>query len=345
MVVAASRLSAGLSRSVVPAARSASRTCNNPRTRVAVPLKPLQIRSLAFASEHKTSSNNKGLPPSPSPPPSPTPDRERPKAAPSIKEKLPDPEQTPSRFREFDLHDKVFVVTGGGQGLGLALAEALVEAGGKVYCLDRRAEPEEEFRVVQERLGPKYGGGLFYDQVDVREAGNLDRVIAEIADRHHRMDGLIANAAIQNVTPALEYTPEKIMDMLDVNYKGVYRSAVSTAKQMIKYNCSGSILLVASMSGLVANKDFTSSVYNSSKAAVCQLARSLAMEWGKVVNGRPIRVNALSPGNIITPMVLKNFEDQPGLREKWESQNLVDFLNQKNTEALHYFVSAMLVPS
>lgn len=215
-----------------------------------------------------------------------------------------------------------------------------------MYCLDRLPEPEEEFKLVQERLGPEYGGALNYDHVDVREAGNLDRVISEIADKHKRMDGLIAAAAVQSVTPALEFTPEKIMEMLDINFKGVYRSAVSCARQMIKYDCPGSILLVASMSGVIANKGFTSSVYNSSKAAVCQLARSLAMEWGKIVDGKPIRVNALSPGmppsqncfidlgqrtdsvakltgNIITPMVLKNFEDQPELKEQWESQNMV----------------------
>lgn len=150
--------------------------------------------------------------------------------------------------------------------------------------------------MVQERLGPEYGGALKYDKVDVREAGNLDRVMSEIADSRGRMDGLIAAAGIQNVVPALDYPPEKIMEMMEINYKGVYCSAVSCARQMIKYNCSGSILLVASMSGLIANKGFNSSVYNSSKAAVCQAARSLAMEWGKIVNGKPIRVNALCPG-------------------------------------------------
>lgn len=114
------------------------------------------------------------------------------------------------------------------------------------------------------------------------------------------------------------------------------------------------MLPVASMSGLVANKGFTSSVYNASKAAVCQLARSLAMEWGQVVNGRPVRVNALCParsstpspcssrliescrltrpasvslslplGNILTPMVKKNFADDPKLRDLWEKENMV----------------------
>jgi len=245
-----------------------------------------------------------------------------------IKQKLPDPEKTPSRFREFELDGKVFVVTGGARGLGLTLAEALVEAGGKVYCLDRLPEPDQEFGDVQERLGPKYGGGLNYAQVDVRDANNLEQVISGIADRHHRMDGLIAAAGVQNVTPALEYPPEKITEMMDINYKGVYLSAVSCARQMIKYDCRGSILLVASMSGLIANRDFPSSVYNSAKAAVCQLARSLAMEWGKVVNGKPIRVNSLCPGNIITPMVLKNFEDDPALKKLWEDRNMLGRLSE-----------------
>ncbi len=149
---------------------------------------------------------------------------------------------------------------------------------------------------VQERLGPKYGGSLKYDRVDVTDASNLDRVIEQIATEHGRLDGLIAAAGVQNVTPALEYPPDKIEEMMNINYKGVYCAAVSCARQMIKYNCSGSLLLIASMSGMVANKGFTSSVYNSSKAAVCQLTRSLAMEWGKIVDGKPIRVNALCPG-------------------------------------------------
>lgn len=165
-----------------------------------------------------------------------------------------------------------------------------------MYCLDRLSDPDREFYVVQERLGPKYGGLLKYDKVDVRDASNLDRVIGEIAANHGRLDGLIAAAGVQNVTPALDYPPDKIDEMMSINYKGVYCAAVSCARQMIKYKCSGSILLIASMSGMVANKGFTSSVYNSSKAAVCQMARSLAMEWGKIVDGKPIRVNALCPG-------------------------------------------------
>lgn len=81
----------------------------------------------------------------------------------------------------------------------------------------------------------------------------------------------------------------------------------------------GSILLVASMSGLIANKGMTSPVYNSSKAAVIQLARSLAMEWGR----RGIRVNSLCPGHILTPMVELVFEQNPAAKATWEAENML----------------------
>jgi NAD(P)-dependent dehydrogenase (short-subunit alcohol dehydrogenase family) len=238
----------------------------------------------------------------------------------AIAQRLPDPERQPQRFRDFDLEGKTFVVTGGGRGLGLTLAEVLVEAGGKgkppetpthmrqlkqipvlifdhaVYCLDRLSAPVDEFHDCRDRLAELYGGTLTYEKVDVRDAADLDRVISKIADEHDGLHGLVAAAGIQKVVPALEYPPDAINEMMDINYKGVYLASVSCARQMIKHNTPGAICLIASMSGLIANKGFTSSVYNSSKAAVCQMARSLAMEWGKVVDGRPIRVNALCPG-------------------------------------------------
>ena len=82
---------------------------------------------------------------------------------------------------------------------------------------------------------------------------------------------------------------------------------------------------MASMSGLIANKGLLSSVYNSSKAALIQLARNLAMEWSPVNEGGTggIRVNCLSPGHVMTPMVRKNLDDQPGLQDMWEAENMM----------------------
>lgn len=253
-----------------------------------------------------------------------------PKKRPSgIAQRLPDQDYVEAhhRFREFELDGRVFIVTGGAGGLGLTLAEALVEAGGNVYCLDWAETPPQAFYDAQDRCS-HFGGSLHYRQVDVQQAKQLDSVIASIAAEHLRMDGLIAAAGVQKVTPALDYEPEKITEMMNINYGGVYLSAVSCARQMIKYKTPGSLVLIGSMSGLNANKGFTSSVYNSSKAAVIQLGRSLAMEWGRIVDGKAIRVNVLCPGNIMTPMVEKNFADDPGLRKIWEDANMMGRISE-----------------
>lgn len=153
----------------------------------------------------------------------------------------------------------------------------------------------------------------------------MEAVVGRIAADNSGLSGLIAAAGVQQITPATEYTRKDISKMLDINYTGVFMSATAVAKQMMKYNCEGSIVLVGSMSGFIANKGLISPVYNSSKAAVVQLARSLAMEWGRLNEngGETIRVNSLCPGHIITPMVEKNFTEVPGLKETWEKENMM----------------------
>ncbi|KAK7957163.1 uncharacterized protein PG986_006385 [Apiospora aurea] len=229
------------------------------------------------------------------------------------------------RFADFELAGKVFVVTGGAQGLGLALAEALVEAGGKVYCVDRSPEPDEQWRQAQERVVPEWGGSLHYRQQDVSDTAHLDQLMQAIADESGRLDGLVAAAAIQQVTPATEYSAHDARDMLAVNYTGVLQACTAAARQMLARRTRGTVVIVASMSGLVANKGLLSPVYNSSKAALIQLARNLAMEWSPInqEGSGGIRVNCISPGHILTPMVKKNFEEVPGLREKWEKENMM----------------------
>ncbi|CAO1605573.1 hypothetical protein XANCAGTX0491_009084 [Xanthoria calcicola] len=242
-----------------------------------------------------------------------------------IDQKLPN-SQTPQtqRFREFQLDDRVFVVTGGGRGLGLTMAEALIEAGATVHCLDWLEEPDDEFGAAQKRANPDFGGSLHYNRIDVRDSDNLDSVIGGIAAKYQRLDGLIAAAGIQQVTAATEYKVEDVTKMMEINYTGVFMTAAAVARRMMEYGCKGSMVLVASISGFVANKGLISPVYNSSKAAVIQCARNLAMEWGP----KGIRVNALCPGHIVTPMVLKNFEKDPSLQKKWEKENFLGRLSQ-----------------
>jgi D-arabinitol 2-dehydrogenase len=159
----------------------------------------------------------------------------------------------------------------------------------------------------------------------------------------------VTAAAIQQVTSALDYSPADIAKMLSVNYTGVFLSARACARQMYKYKNQGSICLIASMSGTIANRGFIAPVYNSSKAAVVQLAKNLAMEWVSrpqfrrsprglltliILQGRinpdgsgGIRVNSLSPGHIVTPMVEENFRKGEADRAEWENNNMLGRLS------------------
>ncbi|CAG8894655.1 unnamed protein product [Penicillium egyptiacum] len=244
-----------------------------------------------------------------------------------IKRTLPeDPTQkTDQRFQAFQLRGKVFAVTGGGRGLGLTMAEALVEAGGEVHCLDRLPEPHEEFYTAQARANPQFGGSLHYHTLDVRDRYSTNQTLSAIADGKNRLDGLVAAAGVNHVESAINHSAADIERIISINYTGAFTSATAAAAQMLNKQCRGSILLVSSMSGMVANKGMKSSIYNSSKAAVIQLTRSFAMEWSNIDGkGRGgIRVNCLCPGHIMTPMAKMVMDKTPGTKETWESENML----------------------
>lgn len=201
-----------------------------------------------------------------------------------------------------------------------------------VYCLDRAEQPDEEWDEAQERIVPEWGGGLLYRQCNVCETQNLETTIDGIAQENQRLDGAIAAAGVQQLLSTIDYSSTDANRVMETNFTGVMMTAKATARNMLHYKCHGSICLIASMSGTVANKGLVSPVYNSSKAALLQLARSLAMEWSAVRKDGSggIRVNCLSPGHILTPMVEKNFQQVPGLREKWCRENMMGRLSSPN---------------
>ncbi|KAI5360818.1 Putative short-chain dehydrogenase/reductase SDR, NAD(P)-binding domain superfamily [Septoria linicola] len=227
----------------------------------------------------------------------------------------------------FDIRGRVFAATGGGGGLTLCNAEYLAKHGAHVYCLDYQVQASQEWAETQARVAASSTGSLSYIRLDTRNHDEQEAVFAQIADKHNGINGLIAGAGVNFVTPAVDYPPQQVDRVMDINFKGVFYSAQACGRQMIKYKTPGSIVLIASMSARVANRGLFCSVYNASKAAVDQLSRSLAAEWSQVIEGKPIRVNSLCPGNIITPMVLKNFADEPHLKAEWEYQNMMGRLS------------------
>ncbi|KAH8430432.1 oxidoreductase, short chain dehydrogenase/reductase family [Aspergillus melleus] len=198
------------------------------------------------------------------------------------------------------------------------MAKAIAQRGAKVHCFDRLVHPDPEFSVLQ-REAEGARGSLHYHHVDVRSRRVLDQIIADFVSKSGRIDGLVAASGVQRAKAAIDYTSQEVSELLHINYTGAFMPANAVARQMIRHRQGGSIVLVASMSGLIANKGLNCAVYNSSKVAVIQLARNLAIEWGR----SGIRVNALCPGHIITPMVQQNLAEVPGLKQIWEHENML----------------------
>lgn len=123
-----------------------------------------------------------------------------------------------------------------------------------MYALDRLESPSPDFARVQKRAETELGTSLSYRRIDVRDVEQLNAIVEEIANKHQRLDGLIAAAGIQQETPALEYTAKDSDTMMSVNVTGCFMTAQAAAKQMIRFGNGGSIVMIASMSGTVANR-------------------------------------------------------------------------------------------
>lgn len=231
---------------------------------------------------------------------------------------------TKKRLPEFNLADHVVLVSGGAGGLGLVQSEALLEAGAIVYALDRREKPPQEFEEACDRAEATLGTRLRYRKIDVTNESGLRKVVADIAEKHGRIDGLIAAAGINKEGDSLEYAAEDFNKILQVNVTGVFSTAQAVANEMVKRKTGGSICLIASMSGTIANRGLVCAAYNSSKAAVCQLARNLASEWGRF----GIRVNSISPGYIVTPMTRSDFLSSPERERELSDGNMLGRLSQ-----------------
>ena len=183
------------------------------------------------------------------------------------------------------LEGKVAVVTGGNSGIGLATAERFVSEGAHVFITGRR---QAELDAAVERIGRNVTGV----QGDVSNPADLDRLYATVKERKDSLDIVFANAGFGQFAPLGSITEEHFDKIFDVNVRGLLFT-VQKALPLLKDG--GSIILNASIVSIKGMDAF--SVYSASKAAV----RSFARTWTSDLKARKIRVNAVSPGVVVTP--------------------------------------------
>lgn len=193
----------------------------------------------------------------------------------------------------FSHKNRTYIITGAARGLGLTVAKGLLESGAHVHCLDMLPQPDKEAWAEVESLADSQGLKIRYHQVDVTSQTSLSTTFSKCFEQSattHPMKGLYVAAGINQIKPALEYTPEEFRKVIDVNLTGTFFCAQAFAREWFERhpNVDGSagrgasIVLTGSMSGHVANAGLMCTAYNASKAGVSLHVRILSVKLGLI---------------------------------------------------------------
>jgi len=211
-------------------------------------------------------------------------------------------------FPDFNLSGKIAIVTGAGRGMGYHMAMALAKYGADVVACSRTVAELEKVAGAIESLGRR----ALIQQMDVCRVPEIHRMVEETVKSFGRIDILVNNAGINRPQWAVDVTEENWDLVLNTNLKGLFFCAQAAGKVMIGQK-KGKIINISSDAGTVGLP--RRAAYCSSKGAITQLTKVLAIEWAQ----HNINVNAVAPAFVETPFTAPMFKE-PGFRD-WVLSN------------------------
>jgi NAD(P)-dependent dehydrogenase (short-subunit alcohol dehydrogenase family) len=201
------------------------------------------------------------------------------------------------------------VVTGGGRGLGLAIARDLAAQGVAIGLLDVLPDVADTAAALAADLGVPAAAVL----ADVRDPEAVEAGFSDLQGTLGTADVLVTAAGITIWGEAADVTPEDWRRVLDINLNGTFFACQSFARRLLAEGRGGSAVLISSMSAAIVNVPQFQASYHASKAAVSMLAKAIAVEWAP----KGIRVNAVEPGYMLSDMTRQFMDQNPDLAEQW----------------------------
>ena len=198
-----------------------------------------------------------------------------------------------------ELNGKVVIVTGAAMGIGAATAELMAQAGGKIVIADFN----EEMGRQQTQKIIDAGGSAAFIKTDVSNPKDVEAMVQFAVDTYGSLDGAVNNAArTPDCNPLTDMDDEEFDALIGVDLKGVALCMKYELRQMLKQGTGGSIVNISSVSGIRPQP--ATPIYVAAKFGVNGLTKQAAMDF----SGKGIRINAVAPGAIDTPMLRGAFE-------------------------------------
>jgi NAD(P)-dependent dehydrogenase (short-subunit alcohol dehydrogenase family) len=245
---------------------------------------------------------------------------------------------------KFGLSGKIAVVTGGARGIGYAVATLCASVGADIAIIDIL---DDVGTAAAHNLRSSSGKRVHFYKADLRDPAQAKEVAAKVESDFGKVDVLFNCIGVNPNTDVLEIPPEEWTNVMNVNVNGQFFIAQAFAKQMARHG-GGSIVAIGSNSGFIIDKPQPQAHYNTSKAAVHQMVKALAVELAPY----NIRVNAVAPGYVLTEMTkrglstgewVKMWEEMTPMRRFAEPSEIAYTMLFLASDAASYVTGAILL--